>query len=114
MMRLFLDDERMPAGDPSTWVIARSFEEAVVCVEQRGMPAFVSFDNDLGPGAREGWEFARWLIERDLDTGALPADFAFQVHSQNPVRRQDIEDRLNRYLRHRANPFAQVPAIPNS
>lgn len=70
-------------------------------MEANGFPTYVSFDNDLGEGCREGWEFAQWLIERDLDTGNMPPEFDFFIHSQNPVRRLDIEARLNRYLAHK-------------
>jgi hypothetical protein len=67
-------------------------------VEQNHFPDFVSFDNDLGERSKEGWQFAQWLIDRDLDHATMPDAFAFIVHSQNPVRRQDIETRLNSYL----------------
>ena len=101
MRRLFLDDERFPPGDEADWAIVRSFGEAVNWVEENGYPDYVSFDNDLGPASREGWEFAQWLIDRDLDTGTMPADFGFAVHSMNPVRAKDIERRLTRYLEFR-------------
>jgi hypothetical protein len=76
----------------------RSFDEAVRWVERNHFPEFVSFDNDLGEPSKEGWQFAQWLIDRDLDHATMPAAFGFTVHSQNPVRRQDIEARLNNYL----------------
>jgi hypothetical protein len=102
MKRLFLDDERFPPGDGDGWAIVRSFEEACAWVEAEGFPDFVSFDNDLGPGQREGWEFAQWLIERDLDTGCMPDGFSYYAHSRNPVRQTDIGARLDRYMVHRA------------
>lgn len=101
--RLLLDDERYPPDDGEDWAIARSFEEACAWVEANGYPRFVSFDNDFGPDQREGWEFAQWLIDRDLDTGSMPEDFDFYVHSQNPVRQADISARLRRYLEFRAD-----------
>lgn len=101
--KLFLDDERLPPVDGSAWVIVRSYNEAVAWVEANEFPRFVSFDNDLGEGVAEGWQFAQYLIERDLDCHDMPNDFAFWVHSQNPVRRADIEDRLNHYLAFRAD-----------
>ena len=106
MKRLFLDDERFPpdGGDgKEEWAVVRSFEEACAWVEEHGFPDFVAFDNDLGPGRREGWEFAQWLIERDLDTGAMPDGFAYYAHSRNPVRQRDIEERLDRYMAFRAD-----------
>lgn len=99
MRKLLLDDERFPVGDG--WPIVRSVAEAIAWVEAHGMPDFVSFDNDLGPGQPEGRTFADWLIERDLDRGDLPIGFDFYVHSQNPVAREAIEGKLRAYLRFR-------------
>ena len=101
MACLFLDDERFPPVSGGPWHIVRSYAEAVAWVEVHGFPSFVSFDNDLGEGQPEGWRFAQWLIDRDLDSGGMPADFGFAVHSQNPVRRADIAARLKRYLTYR-------------
>lgn len=103
VQRLFLDDERFPPGDGEGWDIVRSVDEACAWVEANGFPSYVSFDNDLGEGAREGWQFAQWLIDRDLDRGDMPEDFDFYVHSRNPVRQADIEARLRRYLEFRAS-----------
>ena len=57
MTQLFLDDVRdPPAGDES--VIVRSFAEAVEYVERHGIPAFISFDHDLGENVPTGHDFA--------------------------------------------------------
>lgn len=120
--RLFIDDDcdglRAPAitvEDPSwrsmmnlygdapkterlgDWVLARSVDEAVEMVEQRGMPGFVSFDHDLGDG-KDGIALAHWLIEKDLDGVPLPPDFSFEVHSGNPVGRANIRGLLQGYI----------------
>jgi hypothetical protein len=94
-MKMFLDDERMPVGDD--WVIVRSVPEAIACVEKNGIPNFISFDHDL-EHRLTGYDFAKWLVERDLDIGDMPADFTFYVHSQNPVGKANIEGLLNQYL----------------
>lgn len=99
---LFLDDERFPPEKGGPWIIVRSVEEAIAWVEVNGWPVFASFDNDLGEGMQEGWRFAQWLIERDLDRGDMPEGFDFYVHSRNPVRQADIEGRLRSYMAHRA------------
>ncbi|MFC4236080.1 cyclic-phosphate processing receiver domain-containing protein [Thalassospira xianhensis] len=100
---LFIDDERFPVDDKA--IIVRSVEAAIAYVRENGAPRHVSFDNDLGPGKREGWEFARWLVEYDLDLRRLPEDFTFSVHSQNCVRGPYIEGTLNRYLCDRQSDF---------
>jgi hypothetical protein len=106
---LFLDDERFPPSRDvdGGWVIARTVAEATAIVAQRGMPLFVSFDNDLGDDV-EGWRFADWLIDRDNE-GVLsnradylfPDGFDYVVHSQNSVRASDIPSRMDRYFRYK-------------
>lgn len=99
---LFLDDERFPPEKGGPWAIVRSVEAAIAWVEANGWPDRISFDNDLGEGMQEGWRFAQWLIERDLDRGDMPEDFDFFAHSRNPVRQADIEGRLRAYMAYRA------------
>lgn len=102
--KLFLDDERVPVDDD--WVIVRDFAAAVNYVQKNGFPQFISFDNDLGTDIPTGYEFAKWLIERDLDHNDMPLDFGFYVHSQNPVGKRNIEELLYNYLNFRRNMLA--------
>jgi len=97
MYALFLDDRRDPPD--RSWVVVRSFEEAVAYVEQHGMPGFVSFDHDLGLG-KTGFDFAKWLVERHLDGSPLPDDFTFTVQSTNFDGGNNIESLLRSFLRH--------------
>jgi hypothetical protein len=94
---LFLDDIRFPP-EKGTWVIARNFAQAVNIVLKNGYPKFISFDHDLGDDSPTGYDFAKWLVERDLDVHDMPKDFSFTVHSANPVGAQNIANVLNRYL----------------
>ena len=94
---LFLDDIRTPKnGD---WTIARSFAEAVSIVEKHGYPAHVSFDHDLGDNVPTGMDFAKWLVEQDLDNQNMPEDFDYTVHSANPPGRENIEGLMYGYLK---------------
>lgn len=101
--KLFLDDLRDPVDREC--VIARSYDEAVALILERGMPMDISFDNDLGPSpAKEGRDLAKWLVEADLDgVIAIPAGFTFHVHSANPVAREAIENLLTAYLAHKGS-----------
>ena len=99
--RLFLDDLRDPPD--ATWVVARSFEEAVNIIAISGCPELISFDHDLGPG-RTGYDFAHWLVQQDLDRKILQPEFSFQVHSANPVGARNITCLLDRYLTFRRDP----------
>lgn len=123
MKYLFLDDERVPSdvtwikidrGVP--WNIVRSYTEAVAWVRWHGFPDIISFDHDLGyekwetdgttgivvvTSAKEektGLDFAKWLIEYDLDTNTMPSDFSFTVHSMNPIGKIAIEKLITNYL----------------
>ena len=94
---LFLDDIRTPKnGD---WTIARSFAEAVSIVEKHGYPAHVSFDHDLGDNVPTGMDFAKWLVEQDLDNQNMPEDFDYTVHSANPPGRENIKGLMHGYLK---------------
>jgi hypothetical protein len=128
MKYLFLDDIRIP-GDVTwmyiggkdsigaNWHIVRSYDEAVAWVLENGFPNVISFDNDLGyeewnmdgttgivvvTSAKEeksGYDFAKWLIEYDMDTGTMPENFAFTVHSKNPRGVINIQSILNNYIK---------------
>lgn len=101
---LYLDDIRNPQDNSKDWVIQRSFATAVHFVCKNGFPNFVSFDHDLGDDAPQtGYNFAKWLVERDMDHGDMPDDFSFNVHSANPVGAENIQRYLDNYLRIKNN-----------
>ena len=95
-MKLFLDDIRDPIIK-NGWLICRSFDEAVATVLGNGFPEYISFDHDLGEG-KSGFDFAKWLVDYDLDTGMMPEKFSFYVHSSNPVGKANIEGLLRPYI----------------
>ena len=92
---LFLDDERHPTDH--TNVIVRSFNDATEYVMTHGTPGHVCFDHDLGFG-KTGYDFAHWLIDRDLDGFGFPETFS--VHSQNPIGAANIRMAMESYMRH--------------
>jgi len=118
MKYLFLDDERMP-GDVkwiliggvgswgADWQIVRSLNEAIQWVLDNGFPDVISFDHDLGlmhyagdySDKNTGYDFAKWLIEHDMDTNSMPENFKFTVHSKNPTGSENIRELLNNYTR---------------
>lgn len=99
--KLYLDDLRMPKT-LGPWVIARSFDEAVGVVKERGFPIYCSFDHDLGE-EKTGYDFAKWLVEYELDEHDwFHDDFDFNVHSANPVGERAIIQYLNNYFSVRA------------
>lgn len=101
-MRMYLDDIRNPVHEYDVIVI--SYDEAVDFVKNNGIPSYISFDHDLGCDdfgivLKSGYDFAKWLVEQSLD-GVLefPSDFTFDVHSANPIGRNNINAILNNYL----------------
>lgn len=120
MKYLFLDDERKPSAVTwisiggvghmaADWQIVRSMDEAINWVRKYGFPDVISFDHDLGEAhysgnfadGKTGYDFAKWLIEFDLDTKTMPVGFSFTVHSLNPVGKVNIENLLNNYIQFR-------------
>lgn len=124
MKHLFLDDIRMPSD--VTWVdigsvdwdVVRSYDEAISWVLQNGFPDSISFDHDLGYEScnilnsgiavvtnaneeKSGYDFAKWLIDYDMETNSMPHDFKFVVHSMNPIGAKNIQTLLDNYLKHK-------------
>lgn len=91
MQKLYLDDLRpIPQG----FVGVRSYTEFVVYIETKGFPDFISFDHDLGL-EESGYDCAKWLVDYCLDHNLqLPE---FEVHSQNPVGKENILALLNNF-----------------
>ena len=102
MMKLYLDDVRDLPDE--SFLLARSYEEAVLFVKENGIPPFISFDHDLGVDENNdllptGFDFAKWLVEMDMDNiYKFPENFSFNVHSANPVGKANIEGYLKNYL----------------
>lgn len=104
---LFLDDLRTvnmvyPHERESDFIVVRDYHAFKEIMSQKGLPSFISFDNDLGLDsnqelAPDGYACAKWLVyESSLDLRQL----TFHVHSANPVAKVQIESLLNNYIRH--------------
>lgn len=73
-------------------------EDAQSHINAHGCPNFISFDNDL-KRELEGKDLAKWIVEKDMDnSGFIPDDFQFFVHSQNIAAKKDIYSYLGQYL----------------
>lgn len=105
--QLFLDDLRtveMVYKNLTTndFVVVRNFEDFKKVILEQGLPAYISFDNDLGLDDRQeiapdGYAAAKWLVyESGLDLTPLK----FYVHSANPVASKQIQGLLDNYIRH--------------
>jgi hypothetical protein len=110
---LFLDDIRFPVDAKVAFntddivIIARSFDDAVWYVLRHGIPYGIHFDHDLaddhyinGDGEKTGFTFAKWfcdyIMDNDLD---FPDDFYYEVHSMNPVGKENIRSYMNNFIK---------------
>lgn len=99
--KLYLDDLRTPRNDG--WIVVRSYDEAVSYVTQHGWPTEISLDHDLGDNVPSGYDFARWLVDRDLQHSDMPWNFVWNVHSANPVGTANIYGLFTGYMKHKSN-----------
>lgn len=99
LVKLYLDDIRNPKTEG--WTVVRSYNEFVNFIKVNGIPDEVSFDHDLAftdfdtsPTGefqeKTGYDAAKWLCDYCWTNG-LPVP-KWNVHSANPVGRQNIED----------------------
>lgn len=103
--KLFLDDVRTiemvyDKSLESEFDIVRTYIEFKQYIKKNGIPAYISFDNDLGltPNGKvapDGLAAAKWLVyNSNLDL----KDLKFFVHSANPVASEQIRGLLNNYI----------------
>ncbi len=86
----------------SEFDIVRTFEDFVSHIESKGLPEFISFDNDLGLDqhgevAPDGYAAAKWLV---YESGLDLRNLTFKVHSANPVASEQIKGLLTNYINH--------------
>ena len=104
---LFLDDIRSvkmvyPHYRESDFVIVRTYQAFISTIQKQGLPAFISFDNDLGLNehgevAQDGYAAAKWLV---YESGFDLSNLRFRVHSANPVAAEQIRGLLENHLQH--------------
>lgn len=93
MRRLYLDDLR---PTPERFDRVYNYEEFVEYLERKGLPDFISFDHDLGEDL-SGYDCAKYLVAYCLEHQRSLPDY--QVHSQNPVGKENIERLLENFRR---------------
>ena len=107
MKKLFLDDLRTvdmvyDKSMENEFDIVRTYRAFVEYINKNGLPAFISFDNDLGLErdgslAPDGYAAAKWLV---YESGLDIINLEFKVHSANPVAAEQIKGLLNNYINH--------------
>lgn len=92
---LFLDDERIPKTKRD-FVVVRSYEEAVSHVTKNGIPAYITFDHDLGENSLTGYDFTKWICDYIMSVNGEM--FEWNVHSANPVGAENINSYLHNFV----------------
>lgn len=73
------------------YITCRTVEDVIAEIVHNWTDSFfISFDHDLGPG-KDGYYLAKWLVEFE------PHMLGYNVHSMNPVGRQNITQLLDHY-----------------
>ena len=105
---------KLPDVSNEHWVVVRSYNEFVDTINKLGLPTFVSFDHDIasshyGHGLqgddipydsyteKTGYDCAKWLVEYCMKKGVKHPPY--QVHSMNPVGKQNIISYVESYNR---------------
>ena len=91
MIPIFLDDIRDPPN--KEWMVARTATHAYYTILgacQWGEKIILSLDHDLGGGTPTGYDLLNW-IERDIQKGDLHPKIFFEIHSANPVGRDNMK-----------------------
>lgn len=98
--RLYIDDLREP--DYSNYVEVRSSQDAIQLMSEKGCPIEISFDHEL-QGDDTAMNVVKWMIQQDLDSNEkfIPEQFHFNVHSANPVGRENLQGLMGGYLKQR-------------
>lgn len=93
LKKIYLDDIRNPKSEG--WEIIRNFDDFVNLINEFGIPDEISFDHDLGENEKTGYDCAKWLCEYCWTNG-IPIP-AWNVHSANPVGRDNIVQLIQNY-----------------
>lgn len=95
MYKLYVDDMREPFS--ADWVVCKSVNEAMELIKERGLPAEISMDHDLGEGQKTGYDFTKeltdYIIENALYDEFLNIDWNY--HTANPVGRDNMKRFIN-------------------
>lgn len=97
--KLWIDDQCFDADlqerhAPPGYVALDSVRSAQDWVLQNGMPSHLDLDHDLGEvdgSSSTVMDFLKWLFEQFPDE----APPTFEIHSKNPIGRQNIVSFLN-------------------
>lgn len=81
--------------------IVRTYWDFMKCIQQNGLPDFISFDNDLGLDKNGklhlmGMPPAKWLV---YESGQDFVNLKFHVHLANPIASEQIYRTADNYIK---------------
>ena len=98
MVKIWLDDERTA---PKGYIHFHSVNETIDFIENSGYTnILLDLDHDLGEYSYDGGDAIKlilWLLENDYQNNNL-YKFHFQIHTMNPVGRQNMQALIERYF----------------
>jgi Cyclic-phosphate processing Receiver domain len=100
IMKLFVDDERLPPDD--TWEVARNYPDAIEKLSKHQYDE-LSLDHDLASfdadgKEQTGYDIAVWLAENHHINRYFHVPSKIKVHSANPIGKARTEGVISRYL----------------
>ena len=98
MVKIWLDDERTA---PKGYMHFHSVNETIDFIKNSGNTnILLDLDHDLGEYSYDGGDAIKlilWLLENDYQNNNL-YKFHFQIHTMNPVGRQNMQALIDRYF----------------
>ena len=98
MVKIWLDDERTA---PKGYMHFHSVNETIDFIKNSGYTnILLDLDHDLGEYSYDGGDAIKlilWLLENDYQNNKF-YKFHFQIHTMNPVGRQNIQALIDRYF----------------
>lgn len=101
MLKLWLDDIRLPPDD--SWKWCKTVRHACIMLEGRNISQeeiIVSFDHDLGDDEQHGtgYDLAKYF-EGTAGSGKIFNVIEWHIHSANPVGRANIQKAMESFDR---------------
>lgn len=95
---IYLDDDDVYRKTPEGWIRTHTVEETIKLLQENdGNVDYLSLDNDLGIGYREGREVMKWIEEQAFNNTMKPI-YQIYIHTGNPVAEEEMRmARANAY-----------------
>lgn len=83
------------------WIVAHNSAEAIWLIDTLGPPTYISFDHDLGL-LPDGQGDTAMIVIQYLTDNHYDTSIDYDVHSQNPIGKQNIISKMESWKRSRS------------